>query len=378
MNTRLLTISYTPHCLKEGRPAGWTATVREIDQLAGIFEQIVHIAPFYDQGSPGSADFYKAKNVVYKPVKPAGGKKLIDKIGIFLRIPEYISIIFKELKNCDVVHVRCPSSISLIALFMLMFLKFPQKRWIKYAGDWSGGQKEAVSYSLQRWILKNNFTRALVTINGEWPNQPKHISSFLNPCISEIELAQANLAGIRKIFFTPVRLLFVGRIETEKGIGTALQILARLRDKHTDSFLDIVGDGPECAFFKKQAQDLNFKNIFFHGWLLREDLNTLYNQAHFLILPSLAGEGWPKVLSEAMAFGALPLASPAGSIPQYLKKFAVGKILPVNDVDPWCQAIMDYMKNPEIFESERGRAMKAAKNFTYEIYLRKIRVMLSI
>ena len=41
---RLVIVSHTPHYRKDGAVVGWAATVREIDRLASIFEEVVHLA----------------------------------------------------------------------------------------------------------------------------------------------------------------------------------------------------------------------------------------------------------------------------------------------------------------------------------------------
>src|SRR5690606_41947831 len=64
-------------------------------------------------------------------------------------------------------------------------LPISQKGWIKYAGNWK--QKDApVAYRFQTWLLERQSRP--VTINGRWPNQPKHCLSYENPCLTKQEL----------------------------------------------------------------------------------------------------------------------------------------------------------------------------------------------
>ena len=58
---------------------------------------------------------YTSERVVLQPVQPAGGDTPWEKMGLLRVIPQYIRTINKEMKRCDVVHVRCPASISLLA-----------------------------------------------------------------------------------------------------------------------------------------------------------------------------------------------------------------------------------------------------------------------
>ena len=371
---KLVIISHTEHYMKEGIPYGWGATVREIYQLAKLFEQIVHIAPLYNGEPPTSFYSYDTTNVKHVSVLPAGGDGIFNKLRILLRIPEYIQVILKEIKNADVVHVRAPANISLFAMVLLTFIKHPKKRWIKYAGNWQNYAREAHSYRFQKWWLKRNFARAKVTVNGEWPNQPQHIHSFYNPCISDDErLAAAELTK-GKILTSPVQLIFVGRLEDEKGVGRILKIASELDQQSIEYEIDFVGDGPNRKSYEQEAQNLKGK-IIFHGWLSRNQLNRLYQKAHFILLPS-EGEGWPKVLSEAMAFGVIPIASKVGSIGEYLTKFTVG--LAVTDPSEYGVSLREYLLHDKVWLRESELAREVSAKFVYEEYLIKVKGLLSL
>ena len=55
---RLLIVSHTPHYRAAGQLVGWGPTVRELDHLVELFDEVVHIAPVYDGQAPGSALAY--------------------------------------------------------------------------------------------------------------------------------------------------------------------------------------------------------------------------------------------------------------------------------------------------------------------------------
>jgi glycosyltransferase involved in cell wall biosynthesis len=114
-----------------------------------------------------------------------------------------------------------------------------------------------------------------------------------------------------------------------------------------------------------------------HGWLPRPDLNQFYAKSHIALHPSNS-EGWPKVLSEAMAYGVVPIASNVGSIPHYLQKFGVGKTFDANDIEGFANAVMWYVQHPDAWKEESENGVKAAHFFSYENYLRAVRGMLDL
>ncbi len=216
---RLLVISHTEHFRRDGLTVGWGPTVRELSRLAGLFDELVHVAPLHDGPAPASALPYDAPNVRQVPVRPAGGPSLGAKLGVVSAWAGYLRVILRELRRCDVVHVRCPSNIGLLAILVLALARTPRRRWIKYAGNWFPDGPESLSYSLQRRLLARGTARAVVTVNGNWPDQPAHVRAFLNPCLSEEELRDGAAKGASKELSAPLRLLFVGQVVESKGAG---------------------------------------------------------------------------------------------------------------------------------------------------------------
>jgi glycosyltransferase involved in cell wall biosynthesis len=376
---RIVVVSHTPHHRSGDRLVGWGPTVRELDRLAGLFDELVHVAPVHEGPAPASELPYEATNVRVAPVRPAGGERLLDKLAILRVVPEYVAAVSRELSRGDVAHVRCPSNIGLVASLLLAVRRKPTLRWIKYAGNWRPQARESRSYGLQRWLLERNVPRAFVTVNGEWPGQPPHVHAFMNPCLTQEELGDAAEDAARKALTEPVRLLFVGRLEEEKGTGRAIEVLGLLRRGGTRAVLEIVGDGPSRAQYEYQVSVAGLGDaVRFHGWLPRQELASLYRGAHFLLLPSNSSEGWPKVLSEGMAYGVVPITSNVSSIPQLLESFRTGRALPAENRDAFAAAITAYLRSPEMWGRESQRAAEAARAFSYDAYLDAVRKLLSL
>lgn len=375
---RLLIISHTPHYIKLDQIVGWGSTVREIDHLAALFNEVVHIAPLHAEPDPGSSLPYTSPKVRVRPVNPAGGNRLNDKLSILKQIPSYVRVMLEELKTADVVHVRCPAAISLVALFVLLVKRKPQYRWVKYAGNWKPTGKEALSYSLQRLILKFNIINALTTVNGNWKNLPGHFVPFVNPSMSDEELIKANIAGQQKKLSPPYRILFVGRLEGAKGVGRIIQIARLLHEQELPFEIDLVGDGFEKAKWENEANNSRLaEKVKFHGWLPRIAINAHYEKAHFILLPSIASEGWPKVLSEAMAYGTVVLASDISSIPEVIELSGAGYAFNPHDIRAYSDAIINLVENPETWHEKSRNAMHYSSFYTYSYYLTQLRKMIN-
>jgi glycosyltransferase involved in cell wall biosynthesis len=302
----------------------------------------------------------------------------VDKFGILNCAPEYLGIALSELKDAEVVHLRSPASVSMLVAFVLPFLRRPVKRWIKYAGNWNPRDEEPVSYELQRRWLMKPWHRALVTVNGNWPGQPAHVRAFLNPCLTDKELAAGEAAAVVKKFDYPLRMIFVGRLEEAKGVQCALDVLTRLSRLGFAVQLELVGDGPSRAELERLASERGVSALLnFAGWVPHGALAPHYAAAHLMLFPSRS-EGWPKVLSEAMAFGVVPVASRVSSIPEYLLRFDIGTVAEPDDVEGFVQGILSYVNTPERWRLESPRAVRAAEQFTYARYLANVAELLSL
>lgn len=371
---KLLIVSHTPHYQRDGTILGFGPTVREIDHLTRLFSSVVHLAPLHrEEAAPASALPYRSGVVSLRALPPAGGDGLVAKLGILLGAPAFLRMLRHELKTADIWHIRAPANVALLA--MLAFPWLPERPcWVKYAGNWRPDGDEAASYRWQRGWLARPRKNLVVTVNGSWPRDPAHVVPFRNPSFEAAELAEAGSEPRRlPASGEPLELLFVGRLDEPKGAGRALEILARARSLGIDARLSVVGTGPERSSFESRAEELGVggETLFF-GELPRAELAELYRRAHFLLLPSRSSEGWPKVLSEAMAYGALPLAGAVSSIPEVLAATGSGRALPPLDVPAFTAALREYLASPELFAVESLRAREAATDFTYDRHLAAI------
>jgi glycosyltransferase involved in cell wall biosynthesis len=110
----------------------------------------------------------------------------------------------------------------------------------------------------------------------------------------------------------PLELLYVGRLETWKGLHVLLSALARLE---TDNWrLRVAGRGSEEGALRAQARRLGMDDrVEFLGHVQNASLPTLYGSSAVVVVPSIrtarVTEVWALVVNEAMQAGALVVAS---------------------------------------------------------------------
>lgn len=102
-----------------------------------------------------------------------------------------------------------------------------------------------------------------------------------------------------------VRLLFIGRLVKRKGCTHLLKALAVARKQGliNDSWrLDVLSDGPDRRALEQYARSHKIKqNVNFLGYVTETEKIAYLQQADIAVFPSLGGESFGIVLTEALA-----------------------------------------------------------------------------
>ncbi|MBI2085904.1 glycosyltransferase family 4 protein [Candidatus Daviesbacteria bacterium] len=118
-------------------------------------------------------------------------------------------------------------------------------------------------------------------------------------------------------------VLFVGRLVKEKGI---LELLESVKTWNKNINLKIIGSGPLEKKIKRAAG--KYKNVEFIGIIDPDQLPLYYSGSDILIVPSLAEEGFGRVILESLACGTPVIGSNRGAIPEAMDG-TVGRLIDV-------------------------------------------------
>lgn len=369
---KLVVISHTEHYLSEGKIVGWGATVNEINYLADYWDEVIHIACFYDKEAAKSSLEYTKENIKFVPIPPYGGKKLLDKVLIITKIPIIVKTVLNNLNNASDVQLRLPTSMGLYLLPLFSFF-IPRKFtfWVKYAGDWNQ-KNPPFSNKLQRKWLKKDWAKCKVTINGYWEDQPIHCKSFENPCLTADDLIRGKQIFKNKNFKKPFTFCFVGRMDGIKGISRIINSFKEIPEEYINE-IHMIGDGVEIQKYKSESKYLKDK-IFFHGAQNKSFVHEYIAKSDFFLLPSLA-EGFPKVVAEAACYGTIPIVSDVGSIAHYINE-SNGFLWKIKDEKVSYEALFvkALSSDSEVLISKSNEILKLAELFTFDNYMKKLKI----
>lgn len=172
----------------------------------------------------------------------------------------------------------------------------------------------------------------------------------------------SNPSGLREsLGLAPDALVFgiIARLEPVKGHRYFLEAFANVAKRHPEAQAILVGDGSLRGELESQTRQAGLEGrIHFLG--IREDVNALLNVMDVFVLPSIAGEGLPNVVLEAMACGLPVVATRVGGTPEAVLHGKTGFIVEPANPEALAQAmealIADETKRKAFGNASRRRA----------------------
>ncbi|MGB1308704.1 MAG: glycosyltransferase [Oceanihabitans sp.] len=367
---KLAIISHTEHFkTSNGTIVGWSSTVNEINHLLDIFDEIYHVAMLHAAEAPPSCLAYASSKIKFVPLKPLGGHTFQSKLHTVIQAPNVIHTVRATLKKVDCFQFRAPTGIGVFLIpYLSLFSK--KKGWFKYAGNWNQ-EKPPIGYGIQRYLLKNQ--KRKVTINGAWQNQPKHLLTFENPCLTIADIEEGHQLVFQKSIAGKLQFCFVGRLEKSKGVQRILEAFKLLSsaEKSRIEMLHFIGDGKEREHFESFAKDIGVPTTF-HGYLSRVSVIKIYKACQGFLLPS-SSEGFPKVIAEAMNFGCIPIVSNVSAIAQYIIPYKTGFIIsPIHSKNVSLQVSKVLQLDDDKYRSILKNQRDMVKRFTFKYYNQRI------
>jgi glycosyltransferase involved in cell wall biosynthesis len=145
--------------------------------------------------------------------------------------------------------------------------------------------------------------------------------------------------------FTPRdanRIIFVGRLTTEKHIDVLLKAVARL-DPALAVTVDIVGDGDQKRNLELLASELGLAGrVVFHGYTSEDELRSLLSRASVFAIASIA-ELQSIATMEAMASGLPIVAADAVALPHLVRDGENGYLFQPGNVDEMAARLNDVL-----------------------------------
>jgi glycosyltransferase involved in cell wall biosynthesis len=157
-----------------------------------------------------------------------------------------------------------------------------------------------------------------------------------------------------------LRILFVGRLHSAKGVHLLLEAAAKLA-KNSALTLTIVGAGPDEAALREKYGSL--PGFHFTGFVSEAEISNMMVNSDVLCIPSIWLENSPGVVIHALGLGVPVIGSNKGGIPELIEDGKNGLLFKVNDTEALQTTLERIIQEHSLLKGWREYALSNAYKF---------------
>jgi glycosyltransferase involved in cell wall biosynthesis len=225
-----------------------------------------------------------------------------------------------------------------------------------------GRQRQFVLHSNKVVAVSNAVKKQLI----EETFPPENLITVIHNGVEPFDLANDTKPLSKK-------LIYVGQVTKDKGIGLFLSVIKDLRFK--DFELDIIGDGDLIHSFREiNTEHNNVLKINLLGKLTHDQTIQKLKSQHgaIFVFPTNRIEGFPMVLVEAMLAGLPVVAYDLGGVTDAVKDGETGYVIPHSHGTEFINKVLELADDPVRMEHMGKNARKiATENFSLSVMLDK-------
>ncbi len=159
-------------------------------------------------------------------------------------------------------------------------------------------------------------------------------------------------------------ILFLCRIERDKGIFLALDVFALLQQLYPELRFTVTGDGSDLETAKQYAVEKDIRNIVFTGKLSGKKLIDTFVSNDLYLFTSFH-EGMPTSVLEAMAFGLPVFTSAVGGLVDFFENNKMGFMTDSFNAKYFVEAIVPYIEDDDL----RKRVSQYNYNYAHQHFM---------
>lgn len=356
----------------------------DIDALAGYFDEVIVCNPVAGFDVPEAQYELRSPNVALVPLPYFA--RVAESLPL---LPKCARIMWQGSRSWDLVDIRLPSPLGIIGYLCARMRKIPVVLHIvgDLAAQYERRRYRGLSGPLARLAVKLSeltthwmANHAVTITQGEAlrrkyrRNGNRVVNLVRSPISSEMIVKREDTCGGPLI-----RLLFVGALLERKGIFTLLES-AKLLVGHMDNFVvTYVGTGPLAPELARRVRDADLSGrvelkgaVYEESALLRE-----FDQADVFVFPTY-GEGFPRVIFEAMARGLPVISTCVSGIPGILQDGRDALLVSPGSPSQVADAIIAVVRDPTLRRKLIRHGREVIQEYTLERAMRKqVEVILS-
>ena len=172
----------------------------------------------------------------------------------------------------------------------------------------------------------------------------------------------SELYQVDKTIPRELKLIFVGRLVSDKGLRLLLEALVQLQTRKLYPALTVVGSGPERTACENFVNSSGLsRQVRFLGAMSGRPLMEVFNAHEILVIPSLWAEPFGVVALEGIACGCVVLGTKDGGLKEAIGP--CGVVCDNNSVDALTDSLGLLLTKPDLRETLRAEAKTHLQHF---------------
>ena len=292
---------------------------------------------------------------------PTGGSTARISLSVWLE-PRIKRLLREE--SFDVIHLHEP----LAPVIPLLILHLSQSVNVGTFHAFHGSSRV---YWLSKHVLRRSHDRldgriavsspALSFVSKHFPGDYRVIPNGI-----EFNRFSAPARPLRDFQDGKLNILFVGRLEKRKGLRYLLGAYGKLKWKHPNTRLIVVGPGnPEPEAYRFIAER-NIEDVVLVGGVSYEDLPRYYQAADIFCSPATGKESFGIVLLEAMAAGKPIVATNIEGYASVMSHREEGLLVPPKSEEALEEALNTLLADSALREEMGARGTQKAPHYDWE------------
>jgi glycosyltransferase involved in cell wall biosynthesis len=169
---------------------------------------------------------------------------------------------------------------------------------------------------------------------------------------------------------------YIGRLEEGKGVMNFVNAMPLILERKNNVKFFLGGGGPLRDRIENELRNSNIaQKIELMGWISHDKIADYLNELKLFILPSYS-EGLPTGVLEAMACGAVVLATPVGGVPDIIRDREAGFILEDNSPECIAENVIRVLNYPSLDKIVKNARKVIEEKYTYEAAVERYRKIL--
>ena len=328
--------------------------VPDLDLTGGVANHYKGLKPFF------------SSRVKYNKV----GRRLDSKLNLAFYFFDYVTFFLKILRPRVKIIVLNPS-LSFRAIvrdsIYLWISKLFNKQIITFIHGWNKDVEKHIT--LKPFIFKMgfNFSNHIIVLSNEFKSKILKWNYKANVSVltTKVDDQLLKYFSIQNKDFSKKSVLFLARIEKNKGVYEAIEAVRETIDSGFQTNIVISGTGSELTKVKEYVNTKGYHFVEFTGQISGSRLIKTFSESCYYILPTTHGEGMPTSLIEAMAFGNIIISRPVGGIKDFFEEKKMGAITKQTNSQAFAKILIDFF-NKSLEQKKKIGAFNhsfAKKNF---------------